>query len=367
MSEPIHEPQVDDETARRMNRGYVAVVVAAVMFVALTCVAFLVPVPYVTMRPGPAFDTLGEIDGEPMFTFGEGVETFETDGALDFTTVSVTRSSGRLTLAEALQAWNTDDVVLVPRDVVYPEGATDEDSKAQGAAQLTSSKDTSRAAALRAAGYEVPETPKVVDVVEDGASVGLLESEDLVLGIDGEPVEKSTDVVARLGETEPGDDVRVEIDRDGKRSTVDVTTKAAPDDPDRAMLGITVGTHYDFPIEIENHVGDQVGGPSAGTMFALAIYDRLTPGSLTGGERIAGSGEIAGDGTVGGIGGIRQKMAGAAADGASVFLVPADNCAEAAQGDDHGMRLVEVANLDGAIDALESLAEDPDAEVPQCQ
>jgi PDZ domain-containing protein len=102
-------------------------------------------------------------------------------------------------------------------------------------------------------------------------------------------------------------------------------------------------------------------------MFALAIYDRLTPGSLTGGREVAGTGEIAPDGTVGPIGGIQQKIAGAADDGAKVFLVPAPNCAEARGGDDHGMRLVKMAKLDDAISALEKLAEDPQATVPQCE
>jgi PDZ domain-containing protein len=102
-------------------------------------------------------------------------------------------------------------------------------------------------------------------------------------------------------------------------------------------------------------------------MFALAIYDRLTPGSLTGGREVAGTGEITPDGTVGPIGGIRQKIAGAADDGAKVFLVPAANCAEAAGGDDHGLRLVKVSKLDDAIDTLEALAKNPKASVPQCQ
>ena len=126
-------------------------------------------------------------------------------------------------------------------------------------------------------------------------------------------------------------------------------------------------SRFDFPIKITNNVGQQVGGPSAGAMFALAIYDRLTPGSLTGGRVVAGTGEIAPDGTVGPIGGIRQKIAGAADDGAKVFLVPAANCAEAADGDDHGMRLVEVSKLDDAIGSLEKLAKDPQASVPQCR
>ncbi len=340
---------------------------AAVSFVALLCVAYLVPVPYVTMRPGPAFDTLGEIDGTPMFTFADDVTTYETDGALDFTTVSVSSPDRSVRIFDAIAGFVDDDVMVVPRESVYPEGESTDETREQGAAQLTSSKDTSRAAALRAAGYEVTETPQVAGVIEDGAASGLLEPEDLVLAVDGERVGSSSDVVETIGRVEPGEPVVVTVERDGQERDVEIVTRPAPDDPERPLIGITVGTSYDFPIEIENNVGDQVGGPSAGAMFALAIYDRLTPGSLTGGQRIAGTGSIDGDGQVGRIGGVRQKMAGAAADGATIFLVPAENCAEAGQGSAFGMTLVEVTTLDGAIDALETLSDDPTAEVPTCR
>ena len=340
---------------------------AAVSFVALLCVAYLVPVPYVTMRPGPAFDTLGEIDGTPMFTFADDVTTYETDGALDFTTVSVSSPDRSVRIFDAIAGFVDDDVMVVPRESVYPEGESTDESREQGAAQLTSSKDTSRAAALRAAGYEVTETPQVAGVIDDGASSGLLEPEDLVLAVDGETVSASSDVVETIGRVEPGEPVVLTVERGGQERDIEIVTRPAPDDPERPLIGITVGTSYDFPIEIENNVGDQVGGPSAGAMFALAIYDRLTPGSLTGGQRIAGTGSIDGDGQVGRIGGVRQKMAGAAADGATIFLVPAENCAEAGQGSSFGMTLVEVTTLDSAIDALETLSDDPTAEVPTCR
>ena len=360
-------PTGDDAVPARTGRRYATLVVAGVALVALTCVAFLVPVPYVTMRPGPAFDTLGEIGGEPMFTFGDDVKTYPTSGTLDFTTVSVGRSGTPLSLGEAVAAFFTDDVAVVPHDFVYPDDESDADSRSEGAAQLSGSKDSSRVAALRAAGYTVDGSPEVVDVPKDGAAAGLLEKGDLVDAVDGTRTATTTAVVEAVGKIEPGDRVRLDVVRDGDERTVEVTTRADPADPDVPRVGIVLGTEWDFPVDIENNVGDQVGGPSAGTMFALAIYDRLTPGELTGGRTVAGTGEITPEGRVGPIGGIRQKMAGAAADGASVFLVPAENCAEAADGDDHGMRLVKVTTLEDAIDSLEALAKDPDATVPQCR
>ncbi len=132
-------------------------------------------------------------------------------------------------------------------------------------------------------------------------------------------------------------------------------------------IGVGLRSRFDFPIEITNNVGEEVGGPSAGSMFALAIYDRLTPGALTGGLDVAGTGEVSSDGTFGPIGGIRQKMAGAAQDGAEIFLVPTANCADALEGDDRGMRLVKVSTLTAAIDSLEALAKNRKASVPTCR
>ncbi len=349
-----------------MSRRYVTVVVASVTTILLTIVAFLLPVPYATLQPGPVFDTLGEFNGEPMLSVEGDVETYPTDGALDFTTVSVTGPDGKVGFSEALLAWFDPDVNVVPKDFLYPEDETAEESDAQSAAQLASSKDNSSVAALRALGYEVPEQVQIGDVVKDGASVDLLKSGDIVLAVAGTAVSTPQQAVDAVASVTPGDVVTLSIERDGAPQDVAITTKPADDDPAVPRIGVSLASSFDLPVTINNNVGDSVGGPSAGTMFALAIYDLLSPGSLTGGQRVAGTGEISPDGVVGAIGGVRQKMAGAHADGAEVFLVPADNCAEAADGDDFGMTLVKITDLDDAIASLETLAEDPDAKVPSC-
>lgn len=348
------------------SRTFVTRLTAALALIALTSLAVLLPVPYVTLRPGPAFDTLGDFEGQPMFTFGADVTTYPTSGNLDFTTVRVASADANVSLVEAIEAYLDDDVAVVPRSLIYPDGETAEASRAQSAAQLDGSKDSSRVAALRAAGFDVPGTPEVADVSPDGAAAGTLESGDLIRAVDGTKVSSSEETVEAVGAGDPGDSVSVEITRDGDDRTVEVTTRADEADPTVPRLGISVGTQYDFPIEIENNVGDSIGGPSAGTMFALAIYDRLTPGSLTGGLKVAGTGEITADGVVGPIGGVQQKIAGAAGEDASVFLVPAANCAEALAGDTKGLTLVEISTLDDAISSLEALADDPEATVPTC-
>ena len=356
------------DPALRPSRRYLTMVVASLSFIVLTCVAFLVPVPYVTLKPGPAFNTLGTFDDKPMFTFGKGVKTYPTTGSLDFTTVSVTRAETNLPLADALAAYVfADDTAVVPRSLIYREGESAKDAKAEGQAQLASSKDSSRVAGLRAAGYTVPEVPAIDSVNDDGSAKGKLREGDEVRSVNGRSTPTAQAVVEAVGQVDPGDTVAIGYTRDGEEKSVEIVTRPDAKDKTLPRIGVALRSRFDFPIKITNNVGQQVGGPSAGAMFALAIYDRLTPGSLTGGRVVAGTGEIAPDGTVGPIGGIRQKIAGAADDGAEIFLVPAANCAEAAKGDDHGMRLVEVSTLDDAIGALEKLAEDPQATVPQCR
>ncbi|WP_344196782.1 PDZ domain-containing protein [Aeromicrobium alkaliterrae] len=359
-----HEPWVGHESS--LSGRYVTVVVAALSTIMLSLVAFILPVPYATLEPGPVFDTLGEFNGEPMLAVQDGVQTYPTDGALDFTTVSVTSPSGRVSFTEALAAWFNSDVKLVPKDFLYPEGETVEQSDARSAAQLASSKDNSTVAALRALGYDVPEQVAVAEVLKDGASADVLEAGDVITSVNGTAVSTPQQAIDVVATATPGDQVSLVVSRDGVSQELAVTTKAAEDDPDVPRIGVSLTPTFDLPIQIDNNVGDSVGGPSAGTMFALAIYDLLTPGSLTGGQRIAGTGEITPEGQVGAIGGVRQKMAGAHADGAEIFLVPAENCAEAADGDDFGMTLVKITTLDDAISSLETLADDPDAKVPSC-
>lgn len=342
-------------------------VVATVSLIVLTCLAFLLPVPYVTQKPGPVFDTLGEpFDGQPLLTFGDDVKTYPTSGSLNFTTVSVTRADSNLNLADAMLAYFDDDTAVVPKSLVYPDNTTAEQSSEQSAAQLDGSKDASRVAALRAAGYTVKDRPEVAQVIKGSPSQGKLKVGDLVDEVDGKPVDSPSAAVKAVGKVKPGDPVVLTVTRDGKSRDVSIVTRPDENDPKQPRIGVSIGMKYDFPIKVDNNVGRQIGGPSAGTMFALAIYDRLTPGELTGGKKIAGTGEISAEGVVGPIGGVRQKMAGAERAGASIFLVPAANCAEATSGDDDGLQLVKITTLKDAISSLEALAKDPKAKVPTC-
>lgn len=347
-----------------MSDRYATGVVAAVTLIALICLAFIVPVPYVAMRPGPAFDTLGDFDKKHMFTLS-GADAYPTTGALRFTTVSVTSSDAHFTLADALLGVINPDAEVLPRDLIYHQGTTTKQNEEESAAQLASSKDSSRVAALRAAGFTVPELTRVVEVVKGQPADGRLEVDDVIVAVDGAATARADQVVAQMKAHEPGSDVVVTVIRDAERVSIQLPTVKA-ESGGGSRVGVILRRAFNYPVTITNNVDDSIGGASAGMMFALAIYDLLTPGALTGGLDIAGTGEIGADGEVGPIGGIRQKMAGAARFGADYFLVPADNCRDALRGDGDGMRLVKVETLDGAIEAIEELAKDPKADVPAC-
>lgn len=349
-----------------LSRRYTTMLVAGLSLIALTLVALLLPMPYVTMKPGPVFNTLGDFDTKPMFTFGDGVKTYPTTGTLDFTTVSVTRANSHVTLGGAISGFFDKNVAVVPKSLIYPKGESEKSSTQESAAQLDSSKDSSRVAALRAAGYTVTGQPVIAGIVKNGAAVGKLRTGDIVEAVDGVKLTTDEALVKAVGAHQPGDTIRVTFSRDGKVQTASIVTKPDADNPKLPRIGVTLGTKYHYPFAVDNNVGRSIGGPSAGTMFALAIYDRLTPGSLTAGRRIAGTGEMETDGTVAPIGGIRQKMAGAHRGGAQIFLVPAGNCAEATDGDDFGMELVKISTLKDAISSLEALATDRNAKVPVC-
>jgi PDZ domain-containing protein len=352
----------------RVTRRATTLTVASLLLVVLVCVAFLMPVPYVTMEPGPTLDTLGESGGKPLIDFGPGVTTYDTTGSLALTTVRVTRPDGRVGVAQAFQAWFDDEVAIVPRDLIYPPEQSAAQAEQETQAQMSGSQLTSEVAGLTEAGYDVPSYVKVSTVVDDAPAHGKLEPGDRILAVDGEPVSTPEEAVAAISDRQPGDPVQLEIRRDGSVQTVEITTVADAEDERTPRVGIAVAPGYDFPVDVVYNVRRSIGGPSAGTMFALAIYDKLTPGSLTGGAFVAGTGEMYADGTVGPIGGVQQKISAAYDEGATIFLVPSDNCDEAlgADVDRDDIQLLRVGSLHEAVTSLEALGDDPATAVPTC-
>jgi Lon-like protease len=348
-----------------VSRRSTAIVTAFVLLLGCALVAVFATVPYARFKPGLTIDLLSsESNGRPIVEV-DGHETYKTDGQLRMTTVSSSLAGQHISLWEAMLAWADPDKDLYPYDAIYAPDTSVEEERTESQLEMVSSQDHAIAAALTELGFKLETRPTVLRTIPGSAADGKLQPHDVIVAIDGKTVTKAEDVVEVVQALEPGAKVTMDILRDGKPMTVELVTKPSPDDPTKAAIGIYPGTGYDFPFDVKVNIPEQIGGPSAGLVFALAIYDTLTPGSLTDGAKIAGTGTIDEAGRVGPIGGIRQKIAGAEADGAKVFLVPPANCDEAMRADTE-LKLVRADTMHSAVEALEAYAEDPDAELPAC-
>jgi PDZ domain-containing protein len=349
-----------------MTRRTLSLLAAGAVLAALLAVSFLVPMPYVVMSPGLTENTLGSYDGTPVIEI-KGHKTYPTSGHLDLTTVSVTSPDFSPRLNEVLSAWWSKDEIVLPRDVAYPPNQSVQQVETQNRQDMDSSQKSAIAAGLAEAGVDHV-TSVTIDKIEKGAPAdGVLEKGDVVAAVDGTAIGSIADLVANVSKVEPGDSVTLDIRRDGNPRQLTLKTEASPDDPTKSRIGVVLGEQVDPPFKVHITLGADIGGPSAGMMFALAIYDRLTPGELTGGRFVAGTGTITTDGTVGEIGGVQQKIAGAYQQGATVFLVPAGDCDEAAQSplaDD--IQLINVAQLDDAVHALEGLESGDESAYETC-
>lgn len=345
-----------------MSRRSLATAIAVPLLVGLWVAAALLPVPYVTYHPGSTTDMLSETGGKERIQVS-GHEAYYDDesGALRMTTVSVTPPQEDVSIFEALTAWVSNEEAVEPYLAVYEKGETDQQSDTEGAVDMVSSQDAATVVALNQLGYHLTPHIQVTDVVADAPADGKLEKGDRVLEVNGKPVSSSQQVVDVAATGKP---MAVTVRRDGKRKTVEVTPAQTKDGP---RIGISVGPTYDFPFDVSVLVDPRIGGPSAGLMFSLAIYDTLTPGPLTGGHDIAGTGEILPDGKVQPIGGIAQKVVGARDAGADLFLVPDANCEEALGAPNGDMRLVRVKTMPDALASIQKFVDDPDADLPSCE
>jgi PDZ domain-containing protein len=341
-----------------------------VALIALVVLTFL-PTPYVIQRPGPVYNTLGtaaDKDGEqvPLISV-EGAETFETAGSLDLTTVQVVGNRQRTpSWFELALAWMDSSKAVVPLDSVFPEGVTTEQRDAQNATLMVDSQHEATAAALNELGYDTGAQVAVVEAVEGTPADGVLEADDVITAIDGTAVESATQLRERIQDAE-GDPVELTVLRGGEEKDVEITPEQRTADGETSwVVGVTLRTDYDFPIDVTIQL-DNVGGPSAGMMFALGIIDTLTPGELNGGKDVAGTGTIDADGTVGPIGGIRQKLYGARDAGADFFLAPESNCDDVVGHVPDGLTVISTSTLTESVHALEVIADGGDVgTLPTC-
>jgi PDZ domain-containing protein len=340
-----------------VNRRILTLLVAMVPILAFGVLASLVTVPYVSLGPGPTFDTLGEVDGKQVVDIAGG-DVRKTSGHLNMTTVS---QRDDLTLGQALTLWMSGREQLVPRDLVYPPDKSKDEIDQANNSDFKRSEDSAEYAAL---GYlKYPSAVTVATVNDPGPSVGKLQRGDAIDAVNGKPVATIEQFTALLKATKPGDNVVLDYRRKNSPAGVATVTLGSNADRDYGYLGVAVLNAPWAPFSIDFNLAN-IGGPSAGLMFSLAVVDKLTTGDLNDGKFVAGTGTIDSDGKVGSIGGITHKMLAAREAGATVFLVPADNCDEAKTAHEDGLQLVKVDTLGHAVDALDALS--AGGEPPRC-
>ena len=343
------------------TRRQLTLLIAAAAIAAAVVVAALLPVPYVILSPGPTLNTLGTQSGKPLITIS-GHRTYPTNGHLNMVTVSYQGGpSDGFNLFTALQAWLSPHEAVVPESELFGTNLTQQQVTREDTQQMVGSQQLAQAAALCQLGIPYTVLDSVAQVGPGTPVAGVLKTGDIITAVGGKKLTCRADAGTLIRARKPGAPVRLTVDRHG--ATRRFLVKTTDDGKGNAVVGVGVNETYKFPFQVKINIGN-IGGPSAGLMFALGIMDKLTPGGLTGGRFIAGTGEIAANGAVAPIGGIQQKMAGARAAGATVFLTPAANCPDTAGAVPQGMRLIKVSTLAGAVSALKALR--AGGNVPSC-
>jgi PDZ domain-containing protein len=348
-------------TRRRITLG-----VSLVVLLSLVLIAGMLRVPYVILLPGPVTNTLGQVPSNllpsgakdrPVISI-TGRQTQPTNGKLYLTTVDQLPGdcNDYPTLWQAVRAWFAKSQTVYPHQLLCPPNQSASSVQQQNAAEMSQSQSDAVTAALFQLGAK-PLTQHVsVGSVSSGTPAAkVLIDADVILAVDGTSVMTLPELRAALGAHPVGTPIRLTIQRADKTKTVTTTTIAGPDK--QPVLGITADRVATFPgihvsIGIDPNI---VGGPSAGTALALGIIDKLTPGGITGGRTIAGTGTVDGFGTVGPIGGLQQKIAAAVKAGATVFFAPASECSEATSAAPKSLTLIKVDKLSTVVSALQDI------------
>src|SRR5580704_8467356 len=338
-----------------MSRRSVTLLMAAIGTAVAIAISVPVPVPYVILGPGPTLNTLGKDSSGQALIAISGRATYPTNGHLNMVTVSYQGCQGdRFNIFTALVAWLNPHKAVVPEGEICPPGQTQQQTQQQDTQQMTSSQQDAIAAALNQL-HIAFDTPAVVAQVLKGyPAAGVLKAGDVITAVDGHAVTTQTSLSSLIDAHPAGTTLTLSIVRSGHAQQVQVGTRLSGGHP---VMGVSVqepDTQYQFPFDVKISVGD-IGGPSAGLMFALGIIDKLTSLDLTGGRFIAGTGVITPGGQVQAIGGIQQKMAGARQAGATIFLAPESNCGDVKGAIPAGLRVVEVSTLSQAVSDLESI------------
>lgn len=299
------------------------------------------PLPYVLVEPGTPSDTLGKIKSKAILEL-TGVKTFPTTGKLNLTSIWVTSPDSRLQTFELLSAWIDGERSVQPREVFYPEAKDPKEVTAENVAEM---KNSQLSAQLATANYlKIPYSQRLIveGFTKDSPNKSVLKKGDEIIAFGAENVSSPAQLRALIASAERKQ-VQVTIKRDGDEMQVPLQIRAN-------AIGVLISEDYDLPFTVKLNLKN-IGGPSAGLIFSLAMIDKLTQEDLVRGRNIAGTGTITPGGFVGAIGGIEEKLIGAAREGVTLFLAPSLNCSDIRH-IPKGLQVVPVDTLTEAIAAL---------------
>jgi PDZ domain-containing protein len=344
-----------DPSAHIRERSRVVGWLLLVFTVVTTLVLSLLPAPYVIDQPGPTYDTLGEVEtdqGAVALILAPDTPEYPQSGQLRLTTVTRVGNPESLpSWWSVMGAWVTREKSVMPVDAAFPPGRTVEQNREASRIDMENSQQEAIAAAFSYLNTPYTSFVRVESVIEGGPSEGVIEDGDVIVQAAGVPVADVTQLRALIADNGVQQAITITVNRSGTEREVPVIPRMSDGPRPIPAIGVLVSGRYEFSIPVDIQL-ENVGGPSAGLIFALGVVEKLTPEEVVPPAVIAGTGTITASGEVGGVGGVRHKAFGAAEAGARLFLIPRDNCDQVRGMNISGMDIVPVATLDEAVDAL---------------
>ncbi|MDY5584164.1 MAG: S16 family serine protease [Arcanobacterium sp.] len=350
---------------------------AATLFAASVALGVMMPSSFLVQTSGPTLDVNSTIDNQSLVQVS-GVPSYPTSTKLLMTTVSAWgNADGGVNGAQAVTALFSSGQELLPVRAVYQENVTAKEVNAENQQLMTFSQDSASLLAFEMAGYDVSMDIKISQIFPDRPSGRVLQVGDIFRAIKLPGMDEFTEVKSHyqmsqlIDKTDPGTEITVRVERSGELVEESFQTVPYPADATGwvhpgSLLGVAITVeNVKLPAEVK-YLVEGIGGPSAGSMFTLGIYDQLTPGDLAGEKTIAGTGTVAWDGDIGPIGGIRHKLSGARSAGATDFLAPALNCGETTGYEPAGLKIWAVRNTFEALDAVKAIATGDTSELQSC-
>lgn len=330
-------------------------------FIAVLIILGLVaPLPYVLVEPGTPTNTLGKVKGKPVLEI-IGPKIYPTDGKLNLTSIWVTSPGSRLQTFELLRAWIDGERSVQPREVFYPKDVDPEKVNEENVLEMKNSQINAQLAALNYLNMEYSIRLVIEDFRKISPNKKILKKGDEIISFERKKIESSKDLRSALANTR-SKVVDLGVIRDGKKMTIPIIiSKQRVGEIKKNFIGLYISEKYDVPFDVKLNLKN-IGGPSAGLVFSLAMIDKLTKEDLIRGRNIAGTGTISPTGKVGPIGGIEEKLIGAGRAGVTLFLAPALNCSEIR----HIPKGLQVVPVDTLEEALSALRERDRERLPMC-